>query len=113
MTKIKLFKTRDNILAFECFGHSGYAESGEDIVCAAISSIVQMAEVGVVNVLNLPASVQKNEKAGRMVFRLTKNISQADMEKAQIILKAMELSLEDLAQSYPKFIKLEVKNETH
>ena len=27
-------------LGFDCLGHAGYAEEGEDIVCAAISALV-------------------------------------------------------------------------
>ena len=35
MTKITIFRNRDNeFLGFECLGHAGYAEEGEDIVCA-------------------------------------------------------------------------------
>ena len=42
MTKLRICKNGDHFVGFECFGHSGYAEQGEDIVCAAVSTAVQM-----------------------------------------------------------------------
>ena len=35
-------KTGGNICAFHVEGHSGYAESGSDIVCAAVSAMIQL-----------------------------------------------------------------------
>ena len=50
MTKITIFRNRDNeFLGFECLGHAGYAEEGEDIVCAGISALV----INTVNSLGL------------------------------------------------------------
>ena len=41
MTKITFYQDDSgNIRSFKCSGHSGYAEEGEDIVCAAISVLV-------------------------------------------------------------------------
>ena len=41
MTTITFRTEGDRIVGFDSQGHSGYAEEGEDIVCAAISSITQ------------------------------------------------------------------------
>ena len=41
MTKITIFRNQDQaFLGFDCLGHAGYAEEGEDIVCAGISALV-------------------------------------------------------------------------
>ena len=37
-------------------GHSGYAEEGEDIVCAAITSAIRLVEATVNDVLGLAAA---------------------------------------------------------
>ena len=39
MIKIKVKKQKNDIVGFRVSGHAGYAESGEDIVCAAISTL--------------------------------------------------------------------------
>ena len=41
MTKITIFRNHDGeYLGFDCLGHAGYADEGEDIVCAGISALV-------------------------------------------------------------------------
>ena len=34
----------DRITGFEARGHSGYAEAGADIVCAAVTSAIRLVE---------------------------------------------------------------------
>ena len=47
MTRCEFFTENDRITGFSVSGHSGYAEAGSDIVCAAISAVVAMAEATV------------------------------------------------------------------
>ena len=47
MTRVLIFKKKDRISGFEISGHTGYAEEGSDIVCSAVSSVSQMALLGV------------------------------------------------------------------
>ena len=42
MTNLRIFRNGEHYTGFECLGHSGYAQSGEDIVCSAVSTAVQM-----------------------------------------------------------------------
>ena len=42
MTKIKYLKKNGVYYGFEETGHSGFAESGEDILCAAISAMTML-----------------------------------------------------------------------
>ncbi len=52
MTTVKFVLDSDgNVKSFTVSGHSGYAEEGEDIVCAAISSGVQMLEMQIAQVI--------------------------------------------------------------
>ena len=46
MTTITVFYRGERIAGFRAKGHSGYAESGSDIVCAAVSAITQTACLG-------------------------------------------------------------------
>ena len=39
------------IVGFEILGHSGYAESGKDIVCSAVSSAAYMTENNITDVM--------------------------------------------------------------
>ena len=42
MTKIIFYKTGGNFYGFEEQGHTGYGESGEDILCSALSSMTML-----------------------------------------------------------------------
>ena len=104
MTKIVIFKKNGMISEYQIKGHSGYAQEGTDIVCSGISAASQMALVGLVEVLKL--NVQSDIKDGYM--HITINDFQND--KAQAILSAMELTLQDIAKNYARYVKMEVKN---
>ena len=50
MTEIKVTKKNGSVVRVVCDGHTGYGVEGEDIVCAALSSIVQTALLGLLAV---------------------------------------------------------------
>ena len=51
MTRVEFFDHEGRITGFCCSGHSGYAEEGSDIVCAAVSTAVKLAECTINDVL--------------------------------------------------------------
>ncbi|MBQ9855288.1 MAG: ribosomal-processing cysteine protease Prp, partial [Clostridia bacterium] len=47
MTKVVFYSDEKGMIwGFEASGHAGYAESGSDIVCAAISALTQATAGG-------------------------------------------------------------------
>ncbi len=113
MTHIKFLTKNKNIVAFEISGHTGYADWGKDILCSAISAISQSACLGIQKVLKINAIVNKNDKTGYLKLVLPKNLSDELLKKSQIILKTMQLSIEDLTFDYGDYIKLEVQDEIY
>ena len=45
MTKVTFSSQGGKLLSVDILGHAGYAEEGEDIVCAAVSSAVMLTTV--------------------------------------------------------------------
>ena len=45
-------------MGFTASGHSGFAERGHDIVCAAVSALTQTCELGLSDVLGLEPVVR-------------------------------------------------------
>ena len=88
-------------------GHSGYAESGSDIVCSALSVASQMAIVGLEEVLQ--KNVQKEIKDGYVHV----TIKDFEDEKVQMILKTMELTLESIAKEYARYVSMEVREDVY
>ena len=109
MTKIIIFKQEKLISGFQIKGHSGFAESGQDIVCSAVSTASQMALVGLKEVLDL--NVESNMKEGFLIVHLQKEDLQN--EKAQTILLSMEKTLQSIADEYARFVKMEVKKDVY
>ena len=86
-------------MGFSCQGHSGYAESGADIVCAAVTSAVRMAECTINDVLHAQAEVSVHEKTATIALRLP---SQCENEQGcQAVLLGMETYLRELSRENP------------
>lgn len=55
---IKIYLTNSSI---EIDGHAGYAEYGNDIVCAAVSAILQTAQLGLIKLAQqFPENIEIN-----------------------------------------------------
>ncbi len=104
MTKITIFKKAGNISGYLIKGHSGFSEEGSDIVCSGISVASQMALVGLTEILK--KDVDCVMKDGLLSVDV-----KGDLEDCQVILKSMELTLEDIAKNYSAYVKFEIKGE--
>ncbi len=110
MTSVIITKNNlGEIVELTCDGHTGYGVAGEDIVCAALSSIVQTAVLGLFSVAEVNLEFKRDDKIGYLHLKLPKNITEEQNEKAQVILKTLLLGISDLYEGYSDFIELEVK----
>ena len=49
------------LVGYRATGHTGYAEAGEDIVCAGVSALTQSTLNGLLNVLKAPVGHKVDE----------------------------------------------------
>lgn len=95
---------KDEYIGFSARGHAGFAESGEDIVCAAVSVLM----INTVNALELYAdaklSVSGEEEEGALDVRLTDQPT----EKTELLFKTMALGLTQMEddENYAEYIDL-------
>lgn len=109
MTTVKVVKREGHIAAVEATGHSDFAEHGSDIVCAALSSVIQTAIMGLEKVAKIKDfSYYIADEAGSLKIE-TGDLSAEERHDADVILGTMLCGVSDLAEGYPRFIKLEVK----
>lgn len=101
MTTVTFFREGSAYLGFQAGGHAGQAPRGEDIVCAAISAAVGLAECEITDVLKLPAEVVVEEETTEVSVRFEK-----PCEAAQPVMEALRLYLTRLAGEYPRFLKI-------
>ena len=87
-------------------GHSGYAEEGEDIVCAAITSAIRLVEATVNDVLGLAASVHVDARETKISFRLPGGLSATAESTCQALLTGLMVYLTQLHDEFPDNIEV-------
>ena len=86
---------------FSITGHSGMAEEGSDILCAAVSSAAYMTTNTVLEILNVtPVSLRVDE--GDMLFR----VSERDARLCEDLFKGFKLHLLGLEEQYPDHLRV-------
>ena len=105
MTTVTFLTEGKRIIGFDAKGHSGYAEAGSDIVCAAITSAVRLVDATVNDVLGLAASVKVHERSGSIEFRL-RGLSAAAESTCQSLLAGLMLYFTELHDEYPENIEV-------
>ena len=104
MTRCEFFTEDDRITGFSVSGHSGYAEAGADIVCAAISAVVTMAEATINDVCGAKAKVRVKDEQARITLTLPNSCDEE--EAVQAVLSGMMLTLISLREDYPDYIEV-------
>lgn len=84
---------------FTIKGHSGYAPIGQDIVCAAVSTLVQTFLVSVEEFTH--DEIKSDMAAGNAVIEYG-NLS----KDAQLLLDSFFLGLKHIAEIYPAFVRV-------
>lgn len=100
MIRVEFTKSGELLTSFSVSGHAGYDDYGHDIVCASVTSAVQLAANGITEVLKLPAKVDVEEN----LIRVT--LPRQQREKGQPFLQALLLHLRLLAQDYEGTIQV-------
>lgn len=83
-------------------GHAGYAAHGGDIVCASVTSAVQLCCNGVTEILQVPARVGTDDGI------ISVTLPQARNAQAEAFLAALHLHLTLLEEQYPAYLKTTV-----
>ena len=102
MTRCILFRDAEGrYTGFEVKGHSGYAEAGSDIVCAAVTSAVRLVECSLNDVLGLGAAVNVSEKDAKIGFYLPGGLSASADNTCQTVLTGLMVYLTELHDEFP------------
>ena len=109
MINITIIKSNNKIITIEATGHSGYAESGQDIVCAAVSTLTQALINGLIEVVKISPKYIVDEDIPHLSVTLPNDLSDEKSKYAQVLMNSTYLALKDIANSYSKFIKIKEK----
>ena len=106
MTRCTLFlDDASRITGFSIKGHSGYAEEGSDIVCAAVSVLALTTDHALCRLVGL-SPIERGGEDGYLEVHLPGGMSEQQMHDAQLLMSALHLGLENIAQDYPRFVRL-------
>jgi len=89
------------ICRYASHGHANAAPHGEDIYCAAVSAMEQMACAGLTEYLRIPAEAKLDE--GRGAFSVT--LREAD-ERTQILMETLFIMLRQMARQFPGYVQI-------
>ena len=106
-TTVTFVKRSDGaLLGYSAGGHSGYAESGADIVCAAVSALTQSTLNGLKNVLKAPVMFDQDDEGAFIEAMLTPEATEAQIQQAQLLLVTLLEGLQAIQREYPRNLRI-------
>lgn len=106
-TTVTFLKRSDGaLLGYRANGHSGYAEAGADIVCAAISALTQTTLNGLKNVLKAPVMFDQDDDGAFIEAILTPEASEDQIRQAQLLLVTLLEGLQAIQRGYPRNLRI-------
>ncbi|MDR1564579.1 MAG: ribosomal-processing cysteine protease Prp [Oscillospiraceae bacterium] len=101
MTGINFYSNSGGeLLGFKSVGHSGYADKGQDILCAYVSSSVLMAANTITEILHINAEIEEGDAYLKL------RLKQHEAEVCAPILQGLLLHLTTLEKQYPNYLKI-------
>ena len=104
MITIKVKTRNGNFLDFESKGHAGYAEAGQDIVCAAVSVLI-------INTVNsLETFTQDEFEAREKDGFVSIHFSKPNTPEGKLLMNSLLLGLTEIEHSYNnRYLTVKVK----
>ncbi len=109
MTSVTLYTLSGEFCGFISEGHSGYADLGNDIVCAGISALTATCINSLESVAGIVPRVVQRPKDAYLQALLPEGLSPEQRHDAQVILKSLRQGIGDLTEQYPKFVRLSIE----
>lgn len=115
MVKVQITRHRDgHVLTFLADGHaeSSRRRTEYDLVCAAISAVMQTALLGLGEYVGLKDRLTYNmDDDGWLYCKLPLDLSDAEQVRADAIMETMIIGLQSIRSQYPKQITVEEEVE--
>ena len=107
MITVTVLREHGTVVGFNVSGHANMGEYGEDLVCAAVSAVVQTAILGITEVCHIKAGVLIEEGQTRCI--LEKDVTNEALNSAGVVFETMIAGLKSIQSSYPKTLKFRNK----
>ncbi len=101
MTTAAFTADGSRLTGFTVRGHSGLADSGEDVLCAAVTSAIRLTECAINDVLGLGAAVHVDEADAAVSLKLPRALEGEAESVCQTLLASLMVYLVQLQEEYP------------
>lgn len=109
MTSVTVAYEGDWIQRLSCEGHAGCEAAGENIVCAAVSVLMETCVNAVEKIAKVqPLTIVDESKA--LISITLPSGDRLALHDAQTILRTTVLGLTDISHEYPKLVRLRTIN---
>lgn len=98
----------NNTVFIEITGHTLFASKGNDIVCAALSTLAQVLVISIAKIVNIKQDIQQKEGLLRTKFK-TDGLSEVQDIKIRTLLEHFYIGALELYNKYPGNVKIELK----
>ncbi len=107
MTHITIYQSRgQEYTAFRCQGHAGYADAGEDIVCAAVSVLAINTINSIERLVGDSFDLVADQETGLIDFSLKEGYSKESL----LLIRSLALGLQGIQDNYGnEYIRLTFK----
>ena len=115
MTKIVFFRSGGNFYGFEEQGHTGYADAGDDVLCAALSAMTMLIINTVEVAYASDVEYTIDEGATHIMVRSRAALPEFEEdERKRYAVSGLFLSyyyqLNDMVEEYYDFLEVDVKD---
>jgi len=104
--RVKVTRREKLIRSVEIKGHAESGPYGYDLVCAAVSAVSIGAVNAVSKLTDLQLQVEQGGEGGYLKVSFPSLLTDNDLEKAQLLLEGMLVSLTSIEMEYGEFIKI-------
>lgn len=94
------------IVEFSVSGHAGFADPGQDVVCAAVSALTQATLIGLEEVLDLGVEAEVDDGDGRLRCRIPAAAPQDRLRGAAVLTETLLRSLRSIQAGYPDHVQI-------
>jgi len=86
-------------IGFRCLGHAGFARHGKDIVCAAVSTLVQTLAWSIKDLTEDTIEYEVSSEGTKIQYE---NLS----ERSKLLVDSFFIGILEIAREYPKHVEI-------
>ncbi|WKY48862.1 ribosomal-processing cysteine protease Prp [Eubacteriaceae bacterium ES3] len=106
MTHIKIIRSNQLICKITVLGHAGFADAGEDIVCAAVSVLTISILNGLTEIVGRKDLNEKIDE-GAVSFTIPETDNEILTRETQLLLDTFILGIKGVEEVYGSYLRIE------